>query len=64
MTETKTIEIPVYRDKDGKPICGKISENYCTFSTWYDGFQCFFDDWESDYNHITPHKNCPLWTRS
>ena len=57
--ETKLIEIPIYRDSNGNPICG--GDKICMFGTWYDCYQCVLDNGEVEYNHCNPHKNCPLW---
>lgn len=60
MTETRAIQIPVYRDKEGKPVCGDCA----LMKETKDYFLCgklsiekiFFEKEE-----LTPHKNCPLW---
>jgi hypothetical protein len=75
MTETKTIEIPVYRDKEGKPVCHntwqgircgfieivKYGINHCRATdTGIDDVRCGKKN-AIDWNGHQPHKNCPLW---
>jgi len=66
MTETRSIQIPVYRDEEGSPVCGN-----CILIR-YDGHQllCKCKAGEPQFNlhytklfpcDATPHKNCPLW---
>jgi hypothetical protein len=58
MTETKTIEIEVYRNYDGKPMCG-----VCPFLRFNSGvYSCERLNGAVIGNHGRyPLQNCPLW---
>ena len=67
-TETKTIQIKVYRDKNGKPTCAN-TEGVCQFFAtrkfgsielcMYGAF--FFPLERGETRHLMPIKSCPLW---
>jgi hypothetical protein len=73
--ETRTIEIPVYRDKFGKPIChDRYTGKVCLFlqirkyglnackatDTKTDDVRCGVEN-AVEWSGHRPHKNCPLW---
>lgn len=68
MSETKTIKIQAYRDRDGKPTCSSshAAQKSCrllnsrTFgSVWVCGWTG--EDLDYSFGFIRPHQLCPLW---
>lgn len=56
--ETRAIKIPVYRDSDGKPVCGDCQLKVDS----YTGLICVYDDTAAGWwDDVHPHKKCPLW---
>ena len=55
--ETRTVEIPVYRDEDGNPSCNRCFMN--------NKGVCNYLCEAIDINYLTlsykPNKDCPLW---
>ena len=67
MTETRSIEIPVFRDKEGRPVCWRSNQDCCWLmkrSMWprqclATGDKLYYDD--DGKGDIIPTPNCPLW---
>ena len=67
--ETRTIEIPVYRDDEGRPVChpGSLLGDHpeCKMMKWgiYEPYCAYSEDYLrlSGGSHYRPTTNCPLW---